>query len=193
LSDVLDKFDAAFAGYWASKGYEDGTATPDDATRIDRVICPRTQRLASTRRSPFSRVEPWPHQREILAAQYLYSPTAALQGRLHCHRSMVTRKRAVNRTIAQATFTRNLNRLCDNYGRGVGADFKRAGGASQSTLSLMRDGNRWPSDDMLDRLCLFFKVDLQEFFVPEPAKRLVDEDRYRVAMMVTSLAPSGES
>ena len=62
--DVLEKFDAAFEGYWASGEYED--YLPErDATRFDRAVAP-------TRAEPldaplaFLEVDPWPHQREIL-------------------------------------------------------------------------------------------------------------------------------
>lgn len=63
--DVLAKFDATFAGYWASTEYEDYTATLEQTTRFDRAIA------ADRDDSPdapltFLEVEPWPHQREIL-------------------------------------------------------------------------------------------------------------------------------
>jgi superfamily II DNA or RNA helicase/HKD family nuclease len=63
--DVLEKFDATFAAYWASPEYEDYTATPEHTARFDGAIAVKGD---DTLDAPlaFLEVEAWPHQREIL-------------------------------------------------------------------------------------------------------------------------------
>lgn len=63
--DVLDKFGATFASYWASPEYVDYLGTPDEARRFDRATAANS---ADSLAAPLSflEVEPWPHQREIL-------------------------------------------------------------------------------------------------------------------------------
>ncbi len=63
--DVLDKFDATFAGYWESREYETYRASDAEKRRFDRAIAPAQEALLDAPLS-FLEVEPWQHQREIL-------------------------------------------------------------------------------------------------------------------------------
>lgn len=63
--DVLEKFEATFAGYWASPEYEEYRATPEQATRFDRATEADGDHTGDWPLT-FLEVEPWPHQREIL-------------------------------------------------------------------------------------------------------------------------------
>jgi superfamily II DNA or RNA helicase len=63
--DVLEKFDATFAGYWESREYERYHASEAEKRQFDRAVAP-AQEDSLEAPLTFLEVEPWPHQREIL-------------------------------------------------------------------------------------------------------------------------------